>query len=66
MKEKNENNMINDNINKDKSFKAFDIIKDIQNLLKKESNYKNICTFKIIFYNFFFYLLKLAMKQIKI
>ena len=52
MKEKNENNMII--INKDKSFKAFDIIKDIQNLLKKESNYKNICTFKIIFYNFFF------------
>ena len=54
MKEKNENNMINVNINKDKSFKAFDIIKDIQNLLKKESNYKNICTFKIIFYNFIF------------
>ena len=46
--------MINDYINKDKSFKAFDIIQDIQNLLKKESNYKNICKFKIIFYNFIF------------
>jgi hypothetical protein len=52
MKEKNENNMINDNINKDKSFKAFDIIKDIQNLLKKESNYKKLCKLKNIIYLF--------------
>jgi hypothetical protein len=52
MIEKNEKDMINDNINTEKSFKAFNIIKDIQNLLKKEANYKNICRFKNIFINF--------------
>ena len=48
MKEENEKNIINDN----KSYKAFNIIKDIQNLLKKESNYKKLCKLKNIIYLF--------------
>jgi hypothetical protein len=48
MKEENDNdkNIINDN----KSYKAFNIIKDIQNLLKKESNYKKLCKLNNIIY----------------
>ena len=45
MKDENEKNIINDN----KSYKAFNIIKDIQNLLKKESNYKKLCKHKNLF-----------------
>ena len=52
MKEENDNdkNIINDN----KSYKAFNIIKDIQNLLKKESNYKKLCKLKNIIYIYIF------------
>ena len=52
MDEKNEiilnDNLINDNDNNKNSYKTFNILKDIQNLLKKESNCKDIC--KIILY----------------
>jgi len=52
MDEKNEiilnDNLINDNDNNKNSYKTFNILKDIQNLLKKESNCKEIC--KIILY----------------
>ena len=52
MDEKNEiilnDNLINDNDNNKNSYKTFNILKEIQNLLKKESNCKDIC--KIIFY----------------
>ena len=51
MEEKNDENTINDNlidndINKENNFKTFNIIKDIQNLLKKESSRKEICKIK--------------------
>ena len=39
-------------INCKKSYKALNIIKDIQNLLKKESNYKKLCKLKNIIYLF--------------
>ena len=39
-------------INCKNSYKAFNIIKDIQNLLKKESNYKKLCKLKNIIYLF--------------
>ena len=46
MKEESEkNNIIKDN----KSFKAFNIIKDIQNLIKKESNFKKLCKLLALF-----------------
>jgi len=48
MKEENDNDK--NNINDNKSYKAFNIIKDIQNLLKKESNYKKLCKLKNIIY----------------
>ena len=52
MDEKNEiilnDNLINDNDNYKNSYKTFNILKEIQNLLKKESNCKDIC--KIILY----------------
>ena len=54
MIEINENIEINDNIINDqkdnnKSFKTFNTLKEIQTLLKKEANLKDIC--KIINYN---------------
>jgi len=51
MEEKNDENTINENlneniINNENNFKTFNIIKDIQNLLKKESSCKDICKTK--------------------
>jgi len=48
MNEIKENNIINDNLIddnniKENSFKTFNILKEIQNLLKKESNTIEIC-----------------------
>ena len=48
MEEKNDKNTINENlnennINNENNFKTFNIIKDIQNLLKIESSCKDIC-----------------------
>ena len=48
MEEKNDENTINENlnennINNENNFKTFNIIKDIQNLLKIESSCKDIC-----------------------
>ena len=48
MNEINEKNVINDNLidednNKKNSYKSFNILKKIQDLLKKESNCKEMC-----------------------
>jgi hypothetical protein len=57
MEEKNDENSINENliennINEEKNFKTFNIIKEIQNLLKKESTCKEICKIKFFILSF--------------
>ena len=51
MEEKKDKNSINDDLinnkaNNKNDYKTFNILKDIQNLLKKESNSKDICKIK--------------------
>ena len=51
MEEKKDKNSINDDLinnkaNNKNDYKTFNILKDIQNLLKKESNCKDICKIK--------------------
>jgi hypothetical protein len=57
MEEKNDENTINENlieinINEEKNFKTFNIIKEIQNLLKKESCCKELCKIKFFTLSF--------------
>ena len=56
-----EKNIINDNdilINKEEksqSYKTFNKLKEIQNLLKKDSNYKEICKINFLKLNYDFF-----------
>ena len=45
-------NLIDDNKNKKNSYKTFNTLKEIQNLLKTESNCKEICKINL-YYNIF-------------
>ena len=47
-------NLIDDNKNKKNSYKTFNTLKEIQNLLKTESNCKEICKINLYYiYNIF-------------
>ena len=69
IKEKNtikDNDILINKEEKSQSYKTFNKLKEIQNLLKKDSNYKEICKINFLKLNCdFFQLLKLEEKQIQ-